>query len=59
MNTASLNLTVGQGGHVFETQLFRLISLEEAPSCNKLSPADDRGAVALHIINGVPVTVTM
>ena len=37
MNTASLNLTVGQGGHVFETQLFSLISLEEAPSCNKVS----------------------
>ena len=37
MNTASLNLTVGQGGHVLEPQLFSLISLEEAPSCNKVS----------------------
>ena len=37
MNTASLNSTVGQGGHVFESQLYSLISLEEAPGCNKVS----------------------
>ena len=37
MNTASLNLTVGQGGHDSEPLLFSLISLEEAPSRNKVS----------------------
>ena len=37
MNTASLNLTVEQGGHVSGPCFTSLISLEEAPSCNKVS----------------------
>ena len=37
MNTASLNLTVVQGGHVSEPCFSSLISLEEAPTYNKVS----------------------
>ena len=37
MNTASLNSTIEQGGHVFESQLYSLISLEKPPGCNKVS----------------------
>ena len=35
MNTASLNLTVEQGGHVSGPQFSSLISLEEAPHLQK------------------------
>ena len=36
MNTASLNLTVVQGGHDYEPRKFSLISLEEAATCNEV-----------------------
>ena len=37
MNTAILNLNIGQGGHDFEPQSLYLISLGEAPTYNKVS----------------------
>ena len=37
MNTASLNLRFGQGGHGSGPRLYSLNSLEEAPTYNKVS----------------------